>query len=167
MQVRLTQVKDLISPDLARRLKRASDKQGLHEAMGIAIVSITKRAFNSAALRPSSWAALRSGAAATLRKSGTLAKSISVEPATADGVTVGSDRLYAAIHQLGGKTKPHIIRPKNGKALNIPGIGMRKLVHHPGSDIPARPFFPFYPDGKPTAAAHTAILQVIEKRLGP
>ena len=84
-----------------------------------------------------------------------------------DAVTVGSDRKYAAIHQLGGKTKAHVIRPKNGKALKIPGIGFRKSVNHPGSQIPARPYFPFYADGRPTPIAHTAILQVLEKRLNP
>jgi hypothetical protein len=87
--------------------------------------------------------------------------------ATTSGVTVGSDRKYAAIHQLGGKTKAHVIRAKNGKALKIPGIGFRKKVNHPGSNVPARPYFPFYRDGSPTPAAHTALLQVVEQWLHP
>ena len=53
----------------------------------------------------------------------------------------GSDRVYAAIHQFGGKTRAHTIRPRSKKALAWPG-GKHpvKKVEHPGSDIPARPF---------------------------
>ena len=57
-----------------------------------------------------------------------------------DRAEVGTNVIYAAIHQLGGRTKPHIIKPRNAKALKIPGIGFRKSVKHPGSKIPARPF---------------------------
>lgn len=167
MQVQITKVSDLISPDLAARLKLASNRVGIHEAMGLAVISMTQRAFNDASLRPTSWAPLANGLPARLRKSGTLAKSPWVITAADSGVTVGSDRDYAAIHQLGGKTKAHVIRAKPGKALNIPGIGFRKKVNHPGSKIPARPYFPFYQDGSPTPAANTAILQVLEKRLRP
>lgn len=166
MQVTITQVHDLVSPDLANRLRLASNKRGIHEAIGLAIISITKRAFNDAGLRASPWPNLVGGAPARLRKSGTLAKSVRVISATDSGMVVGSDRKYAAIHQLGGTTAAHIIRAKNGKALKIPGIGFRKLVHHPGSKIPARPFFPFTSSGQPTGPAHSAIVQVIDKRLG-
>lgn len=57
-----------------------------------------------------------------------------------DGVEVGTSVVYAAIHQFGGRTKPRIIRARNARALRIPGIGFRKSVRHPGSQIPARPF---------------------------
>ena len=167
MQVSITKVRDTISPDLRVRFVLAGNKAGIHQAIGLSIISITKRAFNDSALRPTAWAALANGQPSRLRKSGTLAKSPRVITATRDAVTVGSDRKYAAIHQLGGKTKAHVIRPKNGKALKIPGIGFRKSVNHPGSQIPARPYFPFYADGRPTPIAHTAILQVLEKRLNP
>lgn len=52
---------------------------------------------------------------------------------------VGTNVPYAAIHQFGGKTKPHTIRPVLKKALAFNG-GVFKAVHHPGSKIPARPF---------------------------
>jgi len=59
-------------------------------------------------------------------------------------VTIGTNKPYAAIHQFGGKTSAHIIRPKKGKALKWIGAdGMAffaKEVRHPGSKIPARPF---------------------------
>ncbi|HDR1900400.1 phage virion morphogenesis protein [Pasteurella multocida] len=56
-----------------------------------------------------------------------------------DGATVGTNLVYAPIHQFGGKTKPHVIKPVFKKALAFNGI-VRKSVYHPGSDIPARPF---------------------------
>lgn len=52
---------------------------------------------------------------------------------------VGTNEPYAPIHQFGGKTRPHVIRPRNRKALAFGGRVV-KSVNHPGSDIPARPF---------------------------
>lgn len=73
-----------------------------------------------------------------LQDSGRLASSIT--PASDnDSALVGTNVKYAAIHQFGGKTRPHEIRPRNGKALAFGGRVLAK-VNHPGSDIPARPF---------------------------
>lgn len=58
-----------------------------------------------------------------------------------DGV-VGTRVEYARIHELGGKTKPHVIEPRRAKVLAFKiGGEMRfaKRVNHPGSRIPARP----------------------------
>lgn len=73
-----------------------------------------------------------------LQKSGRLASSI-VAVSDNDSATVGTNVEYAAIHQFGGKTKPHVILPRNKKALAFNGRVVKK-VNHPGSDIPARPF---------------------------
>jgi len=79
-----------------------------------------------------------------------------------DGVLVGTDKRYARIHEFGGKTRPHEIRPRVGKALaffwpkaggasRIRGPRFRgsvratgslavfRKVRHPGSVIPKRP----------------------------
>lgn len=53
---------------------------------------------------------------------------------------VGTNLVYARIQEIGGKTSPHIIRPVDAKALRFDGregLTFRKLVHHPGSKIPA------------------------------
>jgi phage gpG-like protein len=56
-----------------------------------------------------------------------------------DGSAVaGSNMVYARIHQEGGRTKAHDIKPRNAKAPRFNGI-CRRLVHHPGPEIPARP----------------------------
>lgn len=50
---------------------------------------------------------------------------------------------YAAIHEFGGKTSAHEIRPRLSSSLKF-NIGGRdvfaKRVMHPGSNIPARPY---------------------------
>jgi phage gpG-like protein len=58
---------------------------------------------------------------------------------------IGSNLIYAAIHQWGGKTKAHEIRARHAKALRFNGRFF-KSVKHPGSEIPARPFLGV-PDG--------------------
>jgi phage gpG-like protein len=54
-------------------------------------------------------------------------------------VIIGSNLAYARIHQEGGKTKAHEIRARNAASLKFLGI-YRKLVKHPCSDIPSRPY---------------------------
>ena len=52
---------------------------------------------------------------------------------------VSSNVIYARIHELGGKTRPHVIYPKNKKALYWAGAKFPvKKVKHPGSTLPAR-----------------------------
>lgn len=164
MQLKITKIKDTLSPDLHRLYKKSQDKKPFHEAMGLAVESIAKRSFNQASLRIKPWPNLASGKAARLRKSGTLAKSVR-SVVTEQGVAIGSDRKYAAIHQLGGKTKPHIIRPKHGKALAIPGLGFFAKVNHPGSKIPARPFIPIGKNG-PSPEAKKRINEAVRAEMG-
>jgi phage gpG-like protein len=51
---------------------------------------------------------------------------------------------YAAIHEFGGRTRPHKIVPRKAKVLSWRGkSGARQYarsVNHPGSNIPARPY---------------------------
>lgn len=59
-------------------------------------------------------------------------------------VTFGTDVPYAAIHEFGGKTRPHVIRPRRKGFLafikNGQWVYTRGQVQHPGSTIPARPY---------------------------
>jgi phage virion morphogenesis protein len=75
-----------------------------------------------------------------LQRSGQLAASIT--PASDnDSAMVGTNKVYARIHQFGGTTKPHVIEAKNKQALAwATGGHPVKKVNHPGSVIPARPF---------------------------
>ena len=96
--------------------------------------------------RPVKWPALNAGyraarpAGKILNVSGSLQLSVTKKH-DARSATVGSGKKYAAIHQFGGKTKAHKIRPKRAKALWWPGAAHPvAVVNHPGSKIPARPF---------------------------
>lgn len=94
-----------------------------------------------------------------LQDSGQLAASITAS-SDAISATVGSNKVYAAIHQLGGKTRPHVIRPRNKKALAFGGHVV-KQVNHPGSNIPARPFLPVDARGNLQPEARESVLDVV------
>jgi phage virion morphogenesis protein len=81
-----------------------------------------------------------------LQDSGQLAASIE-QGSDAKSAWVGTNKIYAAIHQLGGKTRAHDIKPRYKKALKFGGR-YAKVVHHPGSTIPARPFLVITPSGE-------------------
>ncbi len=81
--------------------------------------------------------AARSSGRNTLLQSGDLEKSYTYN-LTKTGVVVGSNKVYAAILHFGGRTRPHKITARPGKALNLP-FGYRKSVNHPGSRFVARP----------------------------
>lgn len=66
-----------------------------------------------------------------------------------DSATVGTNKKYARIHNFGGKTKPHEINARNFKSLKFNWKGDTvhySRVHHPGSNIPARPFMVVQPE---------------------
>lgn len=78
-----------------------------------------------------------------LQRSGSLASSIS-QHWTGTQAVVGTNKVYAAIQQFGGRTKPHVIKARHKRALSFGGIVVRQ-VNHPGSKIPARPFLRLTP----------------------
>lgn len=94
------------------------------------------------------WQALKyprvRGGSGILQSSGILRNSIHTQ-ADNDTAVIGTNIKYAAIHHFGGQTRPHLIRPKNGKALKFGGRFAKK-VNHPGSKMPARPFMVLQPE---------------------
>lgn len=84
-------------------------------------------------------------------RSGKLKASIRpIEPKKKGGVFIsglkagGPGVPYAAIHEYGGRTRPHKIVPRNARVLSWRSkSGARRYarhVNHPGSSIPARPY---------------------------
>lgn len=81
-------------------------------------------------------------------RSGALRASIGAEvsldgDAVAVRVFSAGDIKYAAIQELGGRTPPHDIVPTKARALAFLAGGktvFAKIVHHPGSQIPARSY---------------------------
>jgi phage gpG-like protein len=63
---------------------------------------------------------------------------------TAPTATIGTNVEYAAIHEFGGRTGPHVIEAVNARVLAFPGRDGRMhfapRVNHPGSRMPERSF---------------------------
>lgn len=114
------------------------------QAGGLVIVSLAHRAFSEPSLRPEGWRPLSSSTLQRRKQEGRgsaiLMKTgeLSRSPRigqVTSSVTVVSDRKYAAYHQLGTKR------------------------------MPARPFFPFMADGRPTARAKEFVRLAVMRSL--
>ncbi len=148
---------DTISPGLRAKVRAVRDPKPILQALGLGLLSMTQDSFNNPSLRVAPWPNKLNGSPATLRKSQSLFKAWRVGQPTHNAITVANDRPYAPIHQFGGQTRPHVIRPKFGKALNFPGARHPvKKVNHPGSKIPARPMLPFFGRGDSAELAPVA-----------
>lgn len=58
-------------------------------------------------------------------------------------VSTSADVPYAAIHEFGGVTRPHVIEPKKGMYLAFMAGGKMRFarrVNHPGSKMPERSY---------------------------
>lgn len=150
---------------LQQKLEDAADKLAdttqLMQRISMTLLNVTEENFNAEG-RPK-WAGIDYREGKVLQLSGQLAGSI-LPFHGANYAGVGSNKIYAAIHQFGGKTRPHTIRPKNKKALAFGG-GVFKQVQHPGSNIPARPFLPMDKSGNLQPEAYADIAETIDKYL--
>lgn len=104
--------RDDVTPQLQRLMRNVKNPQPLLRAIGVGLVGLTKETFNNSALRPIAWQAKKDGTPSTLKsREASLWRSIKVQAVTAKGVLIGSDKAYAAIHQLGGRSRPMPARP--------------------------------------------------------
>jgi phage virion morphogenesis protein len=135
----------------ALRKASAPNLQRIAQAAGLALRKVSRESFANETdpATGSKWAPLKNprgelaknpgSTSPVLTDRGTLRRSINFNAFSDGSVIIGSNLVYARIHQEGGRTKAHDIKPRNKRALRFLGI-YRKLVRHPGSDIPARPF---------------------------
>lgn len=131
--IKVTLVKDTISPDLARKARALGPegRRAVLRALGAELLSITQGAFKDTALRPLVWPPLkfRKGGM-PLIKTGQMMRGIHIAELTDDHVTVQPSVPYAVYHQLGA----------------------------PKAHIPPRPYFPFTPGSSdPVAWAKTRL----------
>lgn len=132
---------------------RVSNLRQLMGALAEDMMSAVENNF-AAEGRPAKWPKLHPGTiedrqkkgywpGKILQRTGQLLASIHPEYNASEAI-VGTNKIYAAIHQFGGQTKAHVIRAKNKKFLAFRGkdggMVFRRSVNHPGSKIPARPF---------------------------
>lgn len=152
MRIMVTKTRDVLTPDLKAKLARVRNPTKALGAMGLAVVSLTQRAFTQPSLRPAAWLPLKPATIKAKRKkgygtkplisSGALAQSPRIVQVTSRKVVVGSDRKagshsLAAIHQLGAED----------------------------AHIPARPTWPFDKNGKPTEKGKKLMLAAARKTL--
>jgi phage gpG-like protein len=157
MSIQVRIIKDEFSPTAARLKGGLTKVQPILEAVGLQVVSFTQRTFRDESLRAAPWPNKRDGSPSNLIKSGTLRRSIRITNIGGTSVTVGSDRVYAAIHQLGGtiQGRPYL-RFKTPTGF----VTVRKVT------MPARPFFPITKSGTLTSAAQAKVAATMEKAIG-
>lgn len=115
---------------------RGQDLRPALRSVGQANVAHTRRRFiTKRAPDGSSWKPTRKIGGSTLIASALLLRSISARPPTKTAVEVGSNRVYAAIHQVGGT-----IRAKAGGVLRFRVGGNGGWVAKREVTIPARPY---------------------------
>jgi phage gpG-like protein len=134
---------------LGRLRERLDDLTPAMERIGMVLVGGILRNFDQGRAPdggswPPSGRVKREGGQ-TLVKTGMLRNSIVYEahPGSVEVGPSGPALAYAAIHQFGGHTGPHVIEARDAKALAFMaggGLIFRRLVHHPGSNIPARQY---------------------------
>lgn len=127
---------------IAAMVKAAKDLQPLHQRIGASLKSQVELGFKaSQSPYGQAWKRplLRNGQ--PLRDTGRLRASITSQP-DADGVTVGTNLIYARIHQYGGT-----IKAKNAPFLVFPN-GQGGFFRKKSVTIPARPYLPLDPGGQ-------------------
>lgn len=123
-----------IEAKLGALLARSSDLSPLMDRIGMAMETTTAERFeDGVAPDGTTWKKGRKPTGKTLIKDGLLKNSIT-HRASADRVEIGTNKVYARIHQFGGT-----IRGKNGGKLTfkLPGLGFISVDQ---VIIPARPF---------------------------
>lgn len=147
-------------------IKKVAQPAELMRTVAAELVSVT--AFNFLAQGRPGWLGLqrpspRRQGGEILKDRGHLQSSIQAN-STETSAIAGSNLVYAAIHQLGGQTRPHVILPKNKKALAFNGRVVKK-VNHPGSKILARPFLPIDANGNLQPEALSGIESAVQEYL--
>jgi phage virion morphogenesis protein len=135
-------VDDRRALDRIKALQRAAaDMTPLFQTIGAGLLSNVQLGFKgSRSPYGQTWAPLKTRSGQPLRDTGRLQRSITAQPDD-QGVTVGTNVSYAAIHQFG-----KVIKAKNKPFLIFKTP--RGWVKKKSVTIPERPFFPITPDGE-------------------
>lgn len=157
---------DEVSPAFANLKTTLNNLGPVLESIGLEIVSITQQAFADATLRAAPWPPKRDGSPATLIKTGMLRESIRIIEIGSTSVTVGSDRVYAAVQQLGSREyQPGASVDIKSKRTILLRDGTT-TVYARRQNIPPRPFFPIDAAGNFTQTAQERIQAVLTQAIG-
>lgn len=141
------------------KLVRLAESPELMEGIGGRLEQLWRRAFDEPDLRPSPWAPRKDKKKThpVLILSGKLASSPRVITFTANSVTLGSSRPYAAIHQFGGSVATR------HTGYNFMSTAKPKQSY---AYIPPRPSFPITADGRLTPRAEQEIGDFMDGWMG-
>lgn len=122
--------KDTLSPKLRTILKNAPETSGaVVKSMAVALHSWTVQSFTDTSRRISAWSSKSDGKPSTLQKTTKLRNSIRPKIYSPNLAKIETDAVYASAHQFGSERKA----------------------------LPARPFFPFTPQGEISKPAEKSI----------
>jgi len=148
-EIRITVHDEPVNQALNALAKKVKDPSPAMKIIGEYMLRSTENRFDSQGPAPdgSPWAPLKASTlrrkkhSKTLTETGHLRGSIRYQLQGPFSVAIGTNRVYAAIHQLGGKTSPTVIRNRKRKKDGFSWSGTAahpvKSVRHPGSVIPA------------------------------
>lgn len=105
--IKFTLRRDTITPDLRARISGVSGrrKAALLRLISDSLTYTARGSFNDRSYRPTPWPNKKDGSVATLQLNQLLARSPRTVSATPRHAILGSDRHYAAVHQMGSKKK--------------------------------------------------------------
>ena len=144
VEIQVSATNKKIAAALKRLARRTDNLRPVMERIGVFLENSVLRRFETQTA-PDGTPWLRSERAElehgqTLTDTGRLRASIT-RVVESRSTAVGTNVVYAAIHQFGGTTPARVIKPRRKKALFWPGARHPvKSVNHPGSEIGARPF---------------------------
>ncbi len=146
---------------LSQLLQNVQNRRPMMNAVATELQSMTEDNFDSESWGGQKWKQSKRAAnerGKTLQKSGQLAASLTTKSGN-DFARIGSNKVYAAIHHLGGE-----IRAKNADYLMIP-TGNGKFARKKSVTIPARPYLPIDGSGNLQANGEKRILDIVKNAL--
>lgn len=140
---------------LSQLLKNAQSKRKMMVGISTEMVSLTEDNFAAEAFGNKKWLKShrsQNGQGKTLQDDGQLAASITTRVGD-DFARLGSNKVYAAIHHVGG-----VIKTKNKSFLTF-YMG-NKFVKTKQVTIPERPYLPINKDGELQNGAENRLLEI-------
>lgn len=142
---------------LSQLLQNVQNRKPIMAGVADELLSMTEDNFENESWGGDKWKETHRGGK-KLQLSGQLAAILTTQ-ASNDFARIGSNKVYAAIHHLGGE-----IHAKNAAYLMIP-IGNDRFMRKKSVNIPARPYLPIDGSGNLQSDGEKRILDIVKGAL--
>lgn len=142
---------------LSKLLQNVQNRRPMMASVAAELQSLTEDNFESESWGGDKWKETHRGDK-KLQLSGQLAGSINTQSGH-DFARIGSNKVYAAIHHLGGE-----IQAKNAEYLMIP-LGNGRFARKKSVNIPARPYLPIDGSGALQSGGEKRLLDIVKASL--